>query len=263
MLLVIDVGNSNMALGLYDGNELRGHWRVLTTNYHTADELRIMLAMLLEHDGLSARDVTGCCISSVVPQLNRSLIEVTEVAFGVDPVMVGPGVKTGLVLRCANPKEVGADRIVNSVAAFEEYGGPLIIVDFGTATTFDVVSENAEWRGAIIFPGIQLAANALFEKCAKLPRVDVTIPAKIIGKDTVENINAGLTYGYACLVDGLVERIAEEMGAQPKVVATGGLAATIASITRRIDCVDPFLTLKGLRAIYHKNHRADFPTDQT
>ena len=258
MLLVIDVGNSHTVLGLYDGSELRGHWRVVTANYRTADELGILYAMLLTHAKLDPASVSGCCISSVVPQLNQALMEVGRETFGVTPLMVGPGVKTGLRLQCENPKEVGADRIVNSVAAIEEYDGPLIIVDFGTATNFDVVSGKGEWRGGIICPGINLSANALFDNCAKLPRVELTPPEHAIGKNTVTNIQAGLIFGYADLVDGRVGRIKAEMVGAPQVIATGGLAKTIAGVGKSIDIVDDLLTLKGLRAIYRRN-RTDAP----
>ncbi len=257
MLLVMDVGNSNTVLGLFEGDELRGHWRVCTDNYRTLDELKMLFAMLLQQEGNSLRSVKGCCISSVVPQLNFDLMRVSNVVFGVDAVMVGPGTKTGLVLQCDNPKEVGADRIVNAVAAIEEYKGSLVVIDFGTATTFDAVTAKAEYKGGVIIPGIQVAADVLFEKCAKLPRVEISKPSSVIGKNTDDNIRAGLTYGYADMVDGLVERIASEMGTNPTVVATGGLGPIIAGIAKRIDHVDPLLTLKGLKSVYRKNERGE------
>lgn len=256
MLLVIDVGNSHTVLGLYEGTSLEGQWRVGTNNYRTGDELRILFTMLLRAEGVEPASITGCCISSVVPDLNMALQEVCGAAFGLTPLMVGPGVKTGLQLQCDNPKEVGADRIVNAVGALEEYEGALIIVDFGTALTFDAVTAKAEWCGGAIVPGVQLSAEALFEHCAKLPRVEISKPPSVIGRDTVTNIRAGLTYGYAELVDGLVRRFAEEMGGSPKVVATGGIATLMADVCTSIDVVDPYLTLKGLRAVYEKNQRA-------
>lgn len=259
LLLVIDVGNSNTVLGLFEGETLRASWRVVTSNYRTSDELRILFLMLLQLEDIPAGAISGCCISSVVPQLNLALQQVAREAFGVDPLMVGPGVKTGLTLQIDNPKEVGADRIVNSVAAIEEYPGALIIVDFGTATTFDVISARAEWRGGVIFPGIQLSADALFERCAKLPRVEISTPQQVIGRDTVSNIRSGLTYGYAEMVDGLVRRLGLEMKDTPTVVATGGLAPVIAAVAQRIDVVDPLLTLKGLRAVFRKNGRTTPP----
>ncbi|MBI4558046.1 MAG: type III pantothenate kinase [Candidatus Hydrogenedentes bacterium] len=252
MLLVADVGNSHTVLGLWDGETLRAHWRIVSTD-RTEDELRILLTMLLQQEGLTPKSVDGCCISSVVPPLNHAFMQVSHEGFGVEPLMVGPGIRTGLVIQVDNPKEVGADRIVNSVAAIEGYGGPLIVVDFGTATTFDAISEKAEYRGGIIFPGIQISADALFEKCAKLPRVEIATPSTVIGRDTVSHIRSGLTYGYADLVDGLIGRMAEEMQATPKVIATGGLAAVIAEVARRISVVDPLLTLKGLKLVYEKN----------
>lgn len=257
MLLVIDVGNSHTVLGLYEGDTLQGQWRVVTNNYRTGDELRILFTMLLRNDGIDPAVIEGCCISSVVPQLNMALQEVSQNTFGVTPLMVGPGVKTGLQLQCDNPKEVGADRIVNAVGAVESYEGALIIIDFGTATTFDAVTAKAEWRGGAIVPGIQLSAEALFEHCAKLPRVEITRPEHVIGRDTVTNIRSGLTYGYADLVDGLVRRFMAEMGGKPTVVATGGLAGVMAEVGESIDVVDPHLTLKGLKAVYHRNPRPD------
>ncbi|HEO71070.1 MAG TPA: type III pantothenate kinase [Candidatus Hydrogenedentes bacterium] len=253
MLLVMDVGNSHTVLGLYESDALRAHWRVSTAHYRTGDELRILLAVLLQQKGVNKEDIRGCCIASVVPQLNLALQEVSREGLGVEAVMVEPGVKTGLILQCENPKEVGADRIVNSVAALEEHGGPLIVLDFGTATTFDAVTEKAEWRGGVIVPGLQLSASALAERCAKLPSVEIVRPPAVIGRDTIANIRAGLTYGYADMVDGLLRRIAAEMNAAPTVVATGGLAGIIAGIAERIDFVDPYLTLKGLKAVYEKN----------
>jgi type III pantothenate kinase len=253
MLLVMDVGNSNTVLGLYDGDELVGDWRIVTSTYRTSDELGILFAMLLNSINVRPSAIDGCCVSSVVPQINLALEQVCRDTFRTEPLMVGPGVKTGLILQCDNPKEVGADRIVNSVAAIEEYGGPLIIVDFGTATNFDVVTERGEWRGGIICPGIQLSANALFDNCAKLPRVELIPPEHAIGKNTVTNIRSGLIFGYADMVDGLVRRIKLEMEGSPRVIATGGLANTIAKVGTTIDLVDSLLTLKGLRAIYRKN----------
>ena len=255
MLLVMDVGNSHMVLGLYEGDSLRADWRVVTTNYKTADELRILFSMLLQQKGVQASEIRGCCISSVVPQFNLALQEVSREAFGVEPTMVEPGTKTGLILHNENPKEVGADRIVNAVAAREQHAGPLIVIDFGTATTFDYITENAEYKGGIIVPGIQLSADALFEHCALLPRVEIAKPDTVIGRDTVSNIRSGLTYGYADLVDGLVRRISEEMDSDPFVIATGGLAAVIADVANSIDQVDELLTLKGLKLIHEKNER--------
>ena len=256
MLLVLDVGNSHMVLGLYEEDDLLGRWRVMTSNYRTGDELHILLTMLLQSVQIAPKEITGCCISSVVPQFNMALHQVSQDAFGLDPLMVEPGIKTGLVLQVDNPKEVGADRIVNTVGAREEHEGALIIIDFGTATTFDAVSAKGEWQGGVIAPGIQLSADALFEHCAKLPRVEILVPDSVIGRDTVTNIRAGLTYGYADMVDGLIKRMADEMRDTPTVIATGGLAKVIAEVGTRIDKVDPLLTLKGLKAVYNKNRKA-------
>ena len=256
MLFVIDVGNSQTVPGLYEGDTLRAHWRVSTIGHRTADELRILLTMLLRGEGIAPEAVTGCCISSVVPQLNAALLQVSQDMFHVDPVMIGPGVKTGLVIQVDNPREVGADRIVNAVAAVKEYGTPLIIIDLGTATTLDAISEQAEYRGGVILPGIFLASDVLFERCAQLPRVELTVPPAVIGRNTVTCIQAGLTYGYAELVDGLIGRMAAEMGGSPKVIATGGLANVIAGVARKIDTVDPLLTLKGLKAVFDRNATA-------
>ena len=256
MLLVMDVGNSHTVIGLYEGESLRNHWRIITSNYRTGDELRILFTMLLQQDHVAASDVTGCCISSVVPQLNMALQQVCREGFDVDPVMIEPGIKTGLKLHNENPKEVGADRIVNAVAATNEHDGDLIIVDFGTATTFDFVTAKCEYKGGIIVPGIQLSADALFENCAKLPRVEIAVPSCVIGRDTISNIRSGLTFGYADLVDGLVRRMSEEASSNPTVIATGGLAQIIAEVASMIEIVDPFLALKGLRAVYAKNEKA-------
>ncbi len=253
MLLVVDVGNSHTVLGLYDGRELRGHWRVVTANYRTGDELQILLMMLLQSIDMRPAEITGCCVSSVVPQLNPALQQVARHFFKVEALMVEPGVRTGIMLQVDNPREVGADRIVNAVGAREDHAGPLIIIDFGTATTFDALTAKSEWIGGIIVPGIQLSADALFEHCAKLPRVDIVVPKTVIGRDTVTNIRAGVTYGYADMTDGLIRRMRAEMGGKAKAIATGGLAKTIATVSKEIEVVDPLLTLKGLRAVFEKN----------
>lgn len=255
MLLVIDVGNSNTVIGLYRENELVVHWRIVTTHNHTSDELRVLLMMLLQQDNINPSDITGCCVSSVVPQFNMALTEVVRQSFNIEPLMIEPGVKTGIQLHIENPKELGADRLVNAVAAVDEHDGPLIIIDFGTATTFDYVTDKAEYKGGIIVPGIQLSANALFENCAKLPRVEISTPKSIIGRNTVDHIRGGLTYGSADMVDGMVRRISEEAGVKCTVVATGGLAPVIAETADSIDVVDPLLTMKGLRGIYSRNVR--------
>jgi type III pantothenate kinase len=254
MLLVIDVGNSHTVLGLYEGDELVAHWRVVTTTHRTSDELRILFLNLLEERGFDVKNVDGCCMSSVVPELNHALHDMCRQTFDAEPLLVGPGVKTGLIIQTENPKEVGADRIVNSVAAFDELGGPLIIVDFGTATTFDAISDKGEYLGGAIVPGIEISAEALSEKCAKLPRVEISKTESPIGRDTISAVRAGLTYGYADLVDGLIVRIEREIGGKANVVATGGMAQFIGSMSNHIGTIDQWLTLKGLRIIHAKNH---------
>jgi type III pantothenate kinase len=254
MLLVVDVGNSHTVLGLYEGDTLKADWRLVST-YRTADELLVVYTMLFRQQGFDPQAVSGCCISSVVPQFNHELEVVCKKAFQVSPLFVGPGIRTGIVIQVDNPKEVGADRIVNAVGAVEEYAGPLIVVDFGTATTFDAISEAGEFRGGVIVPGLQISADALFEKCAKLPRVEISRPENVIGKDTISYIRSGLTYGYTDLVDGLIGRIAAEMKATPTVIATGGFSGLVAKISGKIDHVDPLLTLKGLKAVYRKNEK--------
>jgi type III pantothenate kinase len=253
MLMVVDVGNSHTVIGLYENDELIAHWRIVTEHYRTSDELSILFTMLMQQDGIQLGHIEGCCISSVVPQVNIALQSIPRRMFDVEPIMVEPGIKTGLKLHNENPKELGADRLVNAVGALEEHTGPLTIIDFGTATTFDFITDQSEYKGGIIVPGIQLSANALFEHCAKLPRVEITIPERVIGRNTDSNIRSGLTYGYADMVDGLVRRINEETGVESKVLATGGLAKVIAQASSTIDVVDPMLTLKGLRSIYYKN----------
>ena len=253
MLLVIDVGNSNTVIGLYRDETLVAHWRIDTTQYRTSDELRVLLMMLLQQDKIKPTAIKGCCVSSVVPPFNMALTEVVRQSFGIEPLMVEPGIKTGIQLHIENPKELGADRLVNVVAAVDEHDGPLIVIDFGTATTFDYVTGDAEYKGGSIVPGIQLSANALFEHCAKLPRVEISTPKSVIGRNTVDHIRAGLTYGSADMVDGMIKRINDETGESCTVIATGGLAQIISETAQSIDVVDPHLTMKGLRGIYLRN----------
>ncbi len=253
MVLVIDVGNSHTVLGLYEGESLVHHWRIVTDGHRTADELHVLWAALLHQALIDPERIRGCCVSSVVPPLNGAVEQAVRQAFGVEPLFVGPGVKTGLVIQVENPKEVGADRIVNAIGALEHGSGPFIIIDFGTATTFDAISEKGEYRGGVIVPGIQISADALFERCAKLPRVEISKPPNVIGRDTVSHIRSGLTYGYGDLVAGLVRRMAVEMKCNPTILATGGFAELIAEVADCIDQVDSFLSLRGLKAVYCKN----------
>ncbi|RJP73926.1 MAG: type III pantothenate kinase [Candidatus Abyssobacteria bacterium SURF_17] len=253
MLLVIDVGNTQMVMGVYDNTNLLVSWRVSTDIRRSGDEFWVVLRNLFREADLDTEAVKGVCISSVVPPLQGMLEEVCDRYFKCEPISVEPGVKTGLSILYDNPREVGADRIVNAVAGINLYGAPLIIVDFGTATTFDAVSAKAQYLGGAIFPGITISAEALFQRTAKLPRVELTAPKSVIGKDTDSSIRSGLIYGYAEMVDGMVKRIRKEMEGLPKVIATGGLAAVIAKYSQEIQEVNHMLTLVGLRIIYEKN----------
>jgi len=253
MLLVIDIGNTQTVLGIFDGDELVRHWRISTDPDKVADEYGVLLTTLLHSGGMDTGDITGVCLSSVVPPLSGVIRKTIERFFHIEPVVVGPGIKTGLSILYDNPREVGADRIVNAVAAYEQYGGPLVIVDFGTATTFCVVSAGGEYLGGVIAPGLGIAADALASRTAKLPRVELVRPARVIGKDTVSSIQSGLVYGYADLVDGIVRRVRNELGGKPTVVGTGGLVDEIDAVATSIDHIEPHLTLKGLKLIYARN----------
>ena len=251
MLLAIDVGNTNTVLGLFDGPRLVDHWRISTEARRTADELGLTFAGLLgEHYG----QVTGLACCSTVPAVLHTVREVCSKRFtGLPLVIVEPGVRTGVPILFDNPKEVGADRIVNALAAHTGYGGPAIVVDFGTSTNFDVVSADGEYVGGVIAPGIEISMDALFARAARLVKVDYTAPQAVIGKTTVGGLQSGLVYGFAGQVDGIVGRIREELGADARAVATGGLADLVAPHARTIDRVDPFLTLEGLRLVWELN----------
>ncbi|MEL7565198.1 MAG: type III pantothenate kinase [Dehalobacterium sp.] len=253
MLLAIDAGNTNIVLGIYQNNTLISHWRVSTDRQKTADEYGILLRNLFDFQGHQFSDITAVAIASVVPPLMTSLEEMSRNYFGITPLIVGPGVKTGMPLKFDNPKEIGADRIVNAVAAYEIYGGPLIVVDFGTATTFDVVTKHGEYIGGAIAPGIGISTEALFMRAAKLPRVELVKPQNVITKNTINGIQAGIIFGFTGQVDGIVKRMKKELGEDPFVVATGGLAQLISTESETIQKVDPWLTLEGLRIIYLKN----------
>jgi type III pantothenate kinase len=254
MLLVIDVGNSNNVIGLFSGKELLSHWRIRTEWNRTADEYWVLFKEFILSNNVGLDDIDDIVIACVVPALVPVLQEMARKYFSREPLVVGPGIKTGISILYRNPAEVGADRIANSVAAYEKYSGPLIIVDFGTATTFDVVSKKGEYLGGIIFPGIQISLEALFKNTAKLPRIDMQVPDKVIGKSTVESIRSGAVYGFAGMIENLVLQIKKELGQNAYVVATGGIVEWISTKTKVIDKLDPFLTLDGLRIIYEKNH---------
>jgi type III pantothenate kinase len=248
VLLAVDVGNTQTALGLYAGGELTDHWRLATERSTTADELGVVLAGLLDFD-----DVEGICLSCTVPVLVREWEELAGKWAQAPLLVVGPGVKTGIPIRYDDPREVGPDRIVNSVAAKERYGAPVIVVDFGTSTNFDVVSPEGEYVGGVLAPGIEISMEALFARAARLVKVDYAAPPSVIGKTTVGGLQSGLVYGFAGQVDGIVGRIREELGAEARAVATGGLADLVAPHTRTIADVDPFLTLDGLRLVWELN----------
>jgi type III pantothenate kinase len=253
VLIAIDVGNTQTVMGLYDGDELVDSWRLSTVRERTADEYRLFFAGLLRQDGYHLEDVDGVALSSVVPTAKLAMIEVARGLVDGPLVVVGPGTRTGLPINIDNPREVGADRVVNSVAASHRYGTPVIVVDFGTATNMDVVDESGAYVGGIIAPGLEISQNALIEATAALRRVELVQPRSGVGKNTVEAIQGGLLFGHAGLVDGIVTRILAELPSEPTVVATGGLASTIVPHCSTVDIVDDSLTLDGLRLIFDMN----------
>lgn len=253
LIFVFDVGNTNIVLGVYDGDELKHHWRIETDRYKTEDEYGMIIKSLFEHVNLSFSQINGIIISSVVPPIMFALETMCQKYFHIKPLVVGPGIKTGLNIKYENPREVGADRIVNAVAAIHEYGSPLIIADFGTATTYCYINEKKQYMGGAIAPGINISTEALYSRAAKLPRIEIARPDNIIGKNTVAAMQAGILYGYVGQVEGIVKRMKAQSKQDPTVIATGGLAPLIASESDIIDIVDPFLTLKGLRLIYKRN----------
>ncbi|GGH87972.1 type III pantothenate kinase [Pullulanibacillus pueri] len=253
MIFVCDVGNTNIVLGIYKENQLEFHWRLETHSNKTEDEYAMIIKNLLSHVGLTFEDIEGAIISSVVPSLIFALERMCEKYFRTVPLVVGSNVEVGLKLDYANPNEIGADRIVNAVAAVEYYKTPSIVVDFGTATTFCYIDENENYRGGAIAPGVNISTEALYRHASKLPRVKLSTPEHVIGQSTVDAIQSGVVYGYVGLVEGIVGRMKQVSPVLPTVIATGGLASFIAKETDVFDFLDPFLTLKGLYLIYQKN----------
>lgn len=253
MLLTVDIGNTNIAFGLYEGDRLGPRWRIRTIHDKMPDEYGILMVQLFRHGGYGAGDVTAVAVASVVPPLTQAFAEVSRAYLRQDPLIVDAGVRTGVEIRYDDPRQVGADRVVDAAAVRVLYGVPACVVDFGTGTTFDALSAEGHYLGGAIAPGIGIAAQALFERTAKLPRVELTRPPAAIGRNTPHAMQSGLLFGYVSLVEGMVARFKEELGRETRVIATGGLAETIAAETAIIDVVDPWLTLHGLRIVYELN----------
>lgn len=253
MVLVIDIGNTNTVIGIFEDKNIVNHWRIKTDKDCTTDEIVIMLKQLFEIGKIDCADIEGVVISNVVPPLSYQFKRAIEGYFAKKVLFVEPGIKTGISINYDNPREVGSDRIVNAVAAYNLFKCGVVVVDFGTAVTFDCVSPNGEYLGGLIYPGIKISLDALIEKTAKLPKVDIVIPKRIVGKNTVESIQAGIFYGYIAMVDGIIERLKKELPFQFKVISTGGFTNLIASHSKYIEESDPLLTLKGLKIIYDLN----------
>jgi len=253
MLLVVDIGNTNIVFGVYDNSTLVNHWRLSTALQKTVDEYAILLNSLLYIEKIKLSQIDSAIISCVVPPLLIPFEIVCRKYIGIRPIIIEPGIKTGMPISYENPSELGADRIVNAVAGYEKYKKALIIVDFGTATTFDYITSKGEYAGGSIAPGIMISLEALFERASKLPRVELVQPKTLVGKNTVHAMQSGITYGYISLVDGIVRRIKDEVKTDPYVIATGGLAGLIYKGSETIDEVDEFLTLRGLKILYEKN----------
>ena len=254
MILTLDIGNTNIKTALFEGMEMRQYWRISTDRQRSSDELGLLLMNLLQYNRIDRSQIDGIMMSSVVPQINFTVEHMCRNYFGIEPMKIEPGVKTGINIKYENPRELGSDRIANAVAAYELYGGPCITIDFGTATSFGVISERGEFLGGAICPGLKLAADALTERAAKLPRFELTKPESVIGRSTVTNMQAGIVYGYIGQVNYLIERMKKELNApHAKVIATGGLAVLVAEESNVIDVMDGLLTLKGLCLIHAKN----------
>jgi len=256
MLLVVDLGNTNVVLGLYDGEKLVQTFRVATVRSRTEDEYAVLLQQLLSLRHLSSRSVTAAIIASVVPQLTEVMLSAIRQAVGREPLLVGPGVKTGMPVLYDNPQDVGADRIVDAVAAYARFQAGVIIVDFGTATTFNCVSPKGEYLGGVIVPGVKVSLEGLMQSAAKLRPVELTAPPQVLGRNTTHAIQSGAIHGYAAMVDGLVEKLQQELAFPCRVIATGGLSSLIGKHTKRIEQLDPNLTLEGLRILYERNSKA-------
>jgi type III pantothenate kinase len=253
MLLAVDVGNTNVTLALFDGERLVADWRVTSHRERTADELAVELRQLFDLRGLELSLVDGVVISSVVPTVNPALVEASRRYLKCEPVMVGPGVKTSVRIRYDSPKDVGADRIANALAAYTKYGGPVVVIDFGTAVTYDAINADGDYLGGAIAPGVEISLDALVSHTAMLRRVEPVAPDSVIGRNTVSSIQSGLVWGFVAQVEGMVERMVAELGGKAKVVATGGQAALVADLTNVIETTDPLLTVEGLRLIYLQN----------
>ena len=254
MILTLDIGNTNIKTALFEGMEMRQYWRISTDRQRSSDELGLLLMNLLQYNRIDRGQIDGIMMSSVVPQINFTVEHMCRNYFGIEPMKIEPGVRTGINIKYENPRELGSDRIANAVAAYELYGGPCITIDFGTATSFGVISKKGEFLGGAICPGLKLAAEALTERAAKLPRFELTKPESVIGRSTVTNMQAGIVYGYIGQVNYLIERMKKELNApHAKVIATGGLAVLVAEESNVIDVMDGLLTLKGLCLIHAKN----------
>jgi type III pantothenate kinase len=258
MIFVMDIGNTNIVMGVFDGKELTANWRAATNKVITSDEFGIFMMSLFGYDSINVQDIEEVVISSVVPPVMYSIEHAVRKYFKKNAMIVGPGIKTGISIKTENPKEVGADRIVNAVAAYDKYGGPVIIIDLGTATTFCAVSKDAEYLGGLICPGIKISSEALFERTAKLPRIEIIKPSSVIGKNTVKSMQSGIFYGFIGQIEHIVNKMKNETGwFDAKVIATGGLSNLIANETKTIDIFDRYLTLDGLRLIYERNKNTE------
>jgi type III pantothenate kinase len=253
VLLAADVGNTNVTFALFDGETLVADWRVTSHRERTADEMAVELSQLFELRGIELSAVSGVVISSVVPTLNQALVEASRRYLKCEPVMVGPGVKTSVRIRAENPKEVGADRIANALAAYTKYGGPIVVIDFGTAVTYDAINGDGDYLGGAIAPGVEISLDALVSQTAMLRRVEPVAPDSVIGRNTVTSIQSGLVWGFVAQVEGMVSRMVDELGGSARVIATGGQASLVAGLTHVIEKTDPLLTLEGLRLIYLQN----------